>query len=87
MSSLWMEKGKVTTKLSKYYMPSPMCNSLLHRYAIPPCMEETYLPASCQIGRKKDSKGSMTVEAAVVAPLLIKYDVSARGRAFVYCAS
>lgn len=73
MSSLWMEKGKVTTKLSKYYMPSPMCNSLLHRYAIPPCMEETYLPASRQMGRKKDNRGSMTVEAAVVAPLLILF--------------
>lgn len=73
MSSLWMEKTKETIKLSKYNKPFPMCNSLLHRHKIRPCIEEIYLPASRRTDEKKGSRGSMTVEAAVVMPLLILF--------------
>lgn len=71
MSALWMENNKATTQ-NKFHKPFPMCNSLLHNCVVRPCIEETYPPASRHTGRKI-FKGSMTVEAAVVMPLLILF--------------
>lgn len=70
MPFLWVE----TTKLQTNYIlePSPMCNSLLHEYKSKPYIEGAYLPASCHIKIKK-LKGSMTVEAAVIVPLLLLF--------------
>lgn len=72
MSSLWME----TLCASDNFIsnePSPMCNSLLHDSLSCPCIEEIYLLISCQAGKRRSSRGSMTVEAAVVIPLLILF--------------
>lgn len=73
MSFLWMGNNRATTKHYKYDMPSPMCGFLLHRCVPSPCIEETYPSTSCPGGEKKGCRGSMTVEAAVVVPLLILF--------------
>lgn len=69
MPFLWMG----TTKMYADYnsVPSPMSNFLLHNYKSKPCIEGAYLPASCHTGRRL--KGSMTVEAAVIVPLLLMF--------------
>lgn len=69
MPFLWVETKKLYTNHN--FMPSPMCNSLLHEYKSKPCIERAYLPASRHVGRKL--MGSMTVEAAVVVPLLLLF--------------
>lgn len=71
MPFLWME----TTRLYMihYFEPSPMCNSLLHEYKPQPYIEGAYLPSFGQTERKRNLKGSMTVEAAVVVPLLLLF--------------
>lgn len=72
MSSLWMETPNVS---NNFFLkePSPMCNSLVYNFLIGPCIEEIYLLISCPKGKKKSSRGSMTVEAAVVIPLLMLF--------------
>ncbi len=72
MSSLWMETLDFDTKHLEE-MPSPMCNSLLYNFLVRPCIEEIYLLISCRRNRERGSRGSMTVEAAVVMPLLILF--------------
>lgn len=72
MSSLWMETLSVDTKYL-VEMPSPMCNSLLYNFLVRPCIEEIYLLISCLRNGRRSSRGSMTVEAAVVVPLLILF--------------
>ncbi len=72
MSSLWMEAMNVETK-HLVEKPSPMCNSLLYNFLVKPCIEEIYLLISCPGGGKRNNRGSMTVEAAVVVPLLILF--------------
>lgn len=72
MSSLWMEAQNLSYNIL-LKEPSPMCNSLLHNFRIGPCIEEIYLLISCPGGKKRNSRGSMTVEAAVVVPLLILF--------------
>lgn len=72
MSSLWME----TSNASDNYIlkePSPMCNSLFHNSLSWPCIEKIYLLISCWADKRRTSRGSMTVEAAVVVPLLILF--------------
>lgn len=71
MPFLWVEQTKLYT--NNNLVPSPMCNSLLHEYKLQPYIEEAYLPASCPIERNRRLKGSMTVEAAVVVPLLLLF--------------
>lgn len=72
MSSLWMETRNVDTK-HLVEKPSPMCNSLLYNFLVKPCIEEIYLLISCPGNGKRNNRGSMTVEAAVVVPLLILF--------------
>lgn len=72
MSSLWMETSNASDNFI-LNVPSPMCNSLLHKSIFLPCIEETYLLISCKVNRKRSCRGSMTVEAAVVVPLLILF--------------
>lgn len=69
MPFLWMGTKKLHT--NNNFMPSPMCNSLLHEYPSKPCIEEVYLHISRHNDRKL--KGSMTVEAAIVVPLLLLF--------------
>lgn len=69
MSFLWVDTKKLYT--DHYDMLSPMCNSLLHKHRSRPCIERAYLPGSRLRGRAL--KGSMTVEAAVVVPLLLLF--------------
>lgn len=71
MPYLWMTMKKLYT--SQIFMPSPMCNSLLHEHRSPSYIEEAYLPASRHSDRIGKLKGSMTVEAAVVVPLLLMF--------------
>lgn len=53
--------------------PSPMCNSLLHKQLTMPCIEKTYLLISGPKAKRFCSRGSMTVEAAVVIPLILLF--------------
>lgn len=71
MPFLWVEQTKQYTNHN--LEPSPMCNSLLHEYKLQPCIEEAYLPAACPVESNGRLKGSMTVEAAVVVPLLLLF--------------
>lgn len=69
MPYLWMAMKKLYT--THILMPSPMCNSLLHKSSS--YIEEAYLPASRHADRNEEVKGSMTVEAAIVVPLLLLF--------------
>lgn len=71
MPFLWVELTKLYTNHN--LEPSPMCDSLLHEYKSQPYIEGAYLPASRLAGRCRRLKGSMTVEAAVVVPLLLLF--------------
>ncbi len=72
MSSLWMETSNVSDKIL-YYVPSPMCNSLIRNSRVLPFIEKIYLLISWRGEKERSSRGSMTVEAAVVVPLLILF--------------
>ncbi len=72
MSSLWMETSNASYK-NLIILPSPMHNSLLHNFLVYPYIEKIYLPISCPGEKEVGNRGSMTVEAAVVVPLLILF--------------
>lgn len=72
MSSLWVETSNASDNLI-LKVPSPMCNSLFHNSLSWPCIEKIYLLISCRADKRRTSRGSMTVEAAVVVPLLILF--------------
>lgn len=71
MPFLWMEQSNWQTNL--LFKPSPMCNSLLHNDRSNPYIEEAYPPISHQDDRNTQIRGSMTVEAALVLPLLMLF--------------
>lgn len=73
MSSLWMERYLLALVRNLIQMPFPMCDSLIREYVTEPCIEKTYLPASRRMDVRKKRRDSMTVEAAIVAPLLILF--------------
>lgn len=71
MSSLWMEKFFFVLSRNLFQMPFPECNSLMRISVTDPYMEKTYPRASRCMKTKVKRRGSMTVEAAIVVPLLI----------------
>ncbi len=73
MSSLWMETPFVTIYYIIFIMPFPLYNFLLRAFAVCPCIEGTYPRISRLVHKKMKHGGSMTVEAAIVAPLLLLF--------------
>lgn len=73
MSSLWMEKFFFVLSRNLFQMPFPECNSLMRISVTDPYMEKTYPRASRCMETKVKRRGSMTVEAAIVVPLLILF--------------
>ena len=78
MSSLWMCRRKcikATNKRNtkKKVKPSPMYNSLICQKKIKPYIEKIYLLISQRTEKHCCTRGSMTVEAAVIVPLILLF--------------
>lgn len=78
MSSLWMCRRNNKTVTNQPYTkpkakPSPIYDFLRYRNTKQPYIEKTYLPTSPETEKRHCIRGSMTVEAAVILPLVLLF--------------